>query len=93
MYGMPQVPHRIFVKLIYASGILHNMLVVHSGDKVEYDLNVQAWHTFFRTFASHRCPTCVRDGKGHCVHMADHRNGHAQQKSYRSKPSEMLRNA
>ena len=89
LYGMPGVNHRLFVKAVYASTILHNMFVVHSGDKVEYDINEQAWQKFFRTFEAHRCPTCVREGKGHCVHQAKFRNGNAQQKGYRVAPSEM----
>ena len=89
LFGMPGLTHKLFVKTVYTSAILHNMFVVHSGDKVEYDIDEQAWLKFFRTFAAHRCPTCVREGKGHCIHQASHRNGAAQQKGYRVAPSEM----
>ena len=89
LYGMAQVNHRVFVKLVYASAILHNMFVVHAADKVDYCLDDVAWQKFFKSFQSHRCPTCVREEKGHCVHMAGFRNGVAQQKRYRVAPSEM----
>jgi hypothetical protein len=89
LYSMPQVSHQLFVKLIYTSAILHNMLVVHSGDKVQYGLDANAWKTFFKTFKKDRCPTCVRDDKSHCIHQSQYRNGVAQQRRYRIVPSQM----
>jgi hypothetical protein len=89
LYGMPQVKHELFVKLIYASAILHNMLVVHSGDKIDYALDSRAWKTFFATFAKDRCPTCVREEKYHCIHQSHFRNGVAQQRQYRVAPSRL----
>ena len=83
------VNHRCSVKIIYATAILHNYFIVHSRDIVAVDEDKEpAWTTFFKEFASHRCPTCVRDKKLHCVHQASYRNGGAQQKQAREKGSE-----
>ena len=87
LYTIPGLTHKQVVQLIYASAILHNMFVVHAEDDVSYDLDDKAWTTFFRTHKEHRCPTCVKERKGHCIHQAAFRNGAAQQKSYRVAPS------
>ena len=39
---------------------MHNLFIVHSKDIVsDATMNAQAWSTFFTSFKSHRCPTCV----------------------------------
>ena len=88
MHRMPGASHKLCTKLIYASAIMHNALVVHAGEAVGgTTMDEHAWLTFFAKFESHRCPTCVREKRQHCVHMAAHRNGAAQQKGYREAPS------
>ena len=90
LHSMPGTTHKLFTKLIYASAIMHNLLVVHSKDVVsDTTMNAQAWSTFFTSFKSHRCPTCVREQRAHCLHQSMYRNGAAQQKSYRVAPSKL----
>ena len=81
--------HKLTTKLIYASAILHNFLVVHSQDKIELDITAPCWTRFFETFKAHLCPTCKKEKKSHCVHQAEYRNGVAQANAARKKPSEM----
>ena len=83
--------HALTTKLIYASAILHNLLIVHSGDKVgmDVDTNQPCWSRFFEEFKAERCPSCVRTKKAHCPHMAEWRNGLAQAATARKKPSEL----
>ena len=90
MHQLPGASHKLFTKLIYASAIMHNALVVHADEKVGgTEMDERAWAKFFDTFKSHRCPTCVREKQLHCVHQAAFRNGFAQQKTYRCAPSEL----
>jgi hypothetical protein len=90
LHSMPGTTHKLFTKLIYASAIMHNVLVVHSKEVVSgTNMDAQAWSKFFTSFKSHRCPTCVRERRAHCVHQALFRNGAAQQKSYRVAPSKL----
>ena len=90
MHQMPGTSHKLFTKLIYASATMHNLLVVHSEEKVGgTELDERAWSKFFESFKSHRCPTCVREKRLHCLHQAAFRNGFAQQKAYRCAPSEL----
>jgi hypothetical protein len=90
MHQMPGVSHKLFTKLIYASAIMHNVLVVHAGETVTgTEMDERAWTKFFDSFKSHRCPTCVREKRVHCLHQAAYRNGFVQQKRYRCAPSEL----
>ena len=79
--------HALASQLIFASAVLHNYLVVHSGDKIESGVSEPEWARFFETFKAHMCPSCKRDGLAHCVHQAVYRNGAAQMRAARKKPS------
>lgn len=79
--------HTLTTKLIYASAILHNYFVVHSGDKVDVDTTAPCWTRFFESFKVMSCPECKRAGIAHCVHQATYRNGAAQTVHARKAPS------
>ena len=81
--------HKLVTKLIYASTILHNYLVAHQGDALEFDTNDPSWSAFFQTFKATACPSCTRERKAHCVHQAVYRNGGGQVAFARGRPSEM----
>ena len=70
------VEHELSTKIIYATAILHNMLVVHAKDKIQVDVSgCPKWAHFFEHYKSHRCPNCVRSNLPHCIHQAVYRNG------------------
>ena len=79
--------HTLATKLIYASTILHNYLVVHSQDKVEIDTSEESWSRFFATFEAHRCPECTRARKAHCPHQATFRNNNMHVVRERRRPT------
>ena len=90
LHKLPGVTHKLMVKLIYASAIMHNALVVHIGERVGGSvMDELAWAKFFEGGKSHRCPTCIREKRLHCLHQAAFRNGVAQQRSYRVAPSDL----
>ena len=59
--------HTLATKLIYASTILHNYLVVHSQDKVEIDTSEESWSRFFATFEK---PTGAQNAPVPARHIA-----------------------
>ena len=84
-----RVRHKLHVKLVYTSAILHNMLIVlgqDNGQVLTEDANV-SWSQFFALHEKDRCPQCAREGKKHCIHQTVHRNGGAQVSQARSVPS------
>jgi hypothetical protein len=82
--------HKLMTKLIYASCILHNFCIADIGDACgEIDVAHPAWRPFFEVKKSHLCPTCRIARVPHCVHQAGYRNGAAQAKTARDKPSVM----
>ena len=80
--------HKLTTKLIYASCILHNYLIVHSMDKVEIDTGERCWTKFFNTFKKMSCPECTAARVAHCPHQAAFRVGHATAASILKRPSE-----
>ena len=81
--------HSLTTKLIYASCILHNYLVVHAEDKVEVDTSERSWTKFFATFKKMSCPECTaKGGVGHCPHQSAFRVGHATAAQIRKRPSD-----
>lgn len=95
MHGMPETNHKLMTKLIYASAVLHNFLLVdHAPDgqvevisgKIVHD---PAWQKLFNDKMAHLCPTCKRDKKPHCIHQAPYRQGVAQMKIARQSPSDL----
>ena len=86
---MPGTSHTLATKLIFASTILHNYLVVHSEDIIEIDTSAPSWARFFDTFQAHLCPTCKQNKASHCVHQATYRQIPANVARVRQRPSEM----
>ena len=80
--------HKLTTKLIYASCILHNYLIVHSMDKVEIDTGERCWTKFFNTFKKMSCPECTAARVAHCPLQAAFRVGHATAASILKRPSE-----
>ena len=83
--------HKLTVRMIYASAILHNFLIVHSRNSTTFDREMAAdsWNSFFELYECMICPTCQRMKKTHCVHQAEYRNTVLHQQSVRKRPSTM----
>jgi hypothetical protein len=82
--------HKLTCLMIYASAILHNFFITHERDaeSVVVEVSGPVWSTFFDTYKSHRCPSCVQQKKVHCLHQAMNRNGVSPVCTARKRPSE-----
>ena len=93
LHSMSGVNHRLMTKMIYASAILHNLLLSdRDRDEDAPCVDVrgdEGWQKHFAEFKVQMFPTCIRNHVPHCVHQATYRNGVAQMKTAREAPSEL----
>ena len=58
--SLPRIDHKRFVKLVYASLILHNLCTVRKDDAVTFEGADKQWLEFFRRAEASACPSCTR---------------------------------
>lgn len=62
--------------------ILHNLCTILKDDAVDFTTGADdEWEAFWKTYRRHACPTCVRNGKLHCMHSARNRAAPAAAKN------------
>lgn len=66
--------HKKYCKLVYVSMILYNMCTIRKDGAVDFEEGSdEEWQMFFKKYARHACPSCVRHGIFHCSHSASNR--------------------
>ena len=74
--------HARYVELVYTAMILHNLCTILKDDAVDFTTGADdEWEAFWKTYRRHACPTCVRNGKLHCMHSARNRAAPAAAKN------------